>query len=104
MILLYFSRRGSLPMGTTGARLQVHRTSATSTVERLEAAKLVRRCSHPTDTRATLVELTAAGHTLAVKATKALNEEALTEPRQSPRGIITLVEVLGQMRHGAGDF
>jgi len=104
LMLLYFSRRGSLPMSIIGSRLQVHQTSVTNAVDRLETAKLVRRRSHPTDRRATLVELTAAGRKLAMKATQALNEEVFTEPGLNPRSITTLVKILGELREGAGDF
>ena len=38
LVLLTFSRRGSLPLGKMGERLQVHPTSVTSIVRRLEAA------------------------------------------------------------------
>src|SRR5580765_8206422 len=37
LVLLTFSRRGSLPLGKMGERLQVHPTSVTSIVRRLEA-------------------------------------------------------------------
>ena len=55
LMLLHFSRRGSLPVTKASARLQVHPTSVTNAVDRLEAAGLVRRTPHPTDGRATLV-------------------------------------------------
>src|ERR1700755_2465369 len=38
LMLLYFSRRASLPMTLIGERLQVHPTSVTNAVDRLEAA------------------------------------------------------------------
>ena len=43
LVLLVFSSRGSLPLGKMGERLQVHPTSVTSIVQRLEAAGLVRK-------------------------------------------------------------
>ena len=36
-MLLSFSRRGALPLGKIGERLQVHATSVTPLVKRLEA-------------------------------------------------------------------
>src|SRR3954467_3700515 len=39
LVLLTFSSRGSLPLGKMGERLQVHPTSVTSIVQRLEAAR-----------------------------------------------------------------
>ena len=38
LILLYFTRTGSLPLGKMGARLQVHPTSVTNLIDGLEAA------------------------------------------------------------------
>src|SRR3954462_7222695 len=47
LVLLTFSRAGSLPLGKMGERLQVHPTSVTSIVDRLESARLVVRRQHP---------------------------------------------------------
>ena len=52
LMLLWFSRRGSLPMKVIGSRLQVHPTSVTNAVDRLEDAGLVTRSTHPEDRRA----------------------------------------------------
>lgn len=65
LMLLLFSRRGTLPMKTLGSRLQVHPTSVTNAVDRLAEAGLVRRAPHPDDGRAVLVELTGSGRRLA---------------------------------------
>ena len=54
LVLLSFSRRGALPLGKIGERLQVHATSVTPLVKRLEAAGLIRRTPHPEDGRAVL--------------------------------------------------
>src|SRR5699024_973427 len=43
LVLLSFSQRGSLPMRMMGERLQLHPTSITNIVDRLEADDLVRR-------------------------------------------------------------
>ena len=101
---LYFSKRGALPMRTIGSRVQVHQTSVTNAVDRLEAARLVRRLPHPTDRRATLVELAPAGRGLAEKATAALNDEVFTDTGLSARGVNDIVRTIGQLRRGAGDF
>ena len=47
LVLLSFSRRGALPLGKIGERLQVHATSVTPLVKRLEAAELIKRTPHP---------------------------------------------------------
>ncbi len=61
LVLLTFSSRGSLPLGKMGERLQVHPTSITSIMRRLESAGLVNRLPHPDDGRAVLAEITPKG-------------------------------------------
>ena len=104
LMLLHFSSRGSMPVKKAAERLQVHPTSITNSVDRLEAAALVRRLPHPTDGRATLVEVTEEGRRTALKATEALNAEVFGRPGLAPRRVTTLVNVLEDLRKGAGDF
>ena len=47
LMLLVFSRTGALPLSRIGARLQVHATSVTSAVDRLERQGFVRRATAP---------------------------------------------------------
>jgi DNA-binding MarR family transcriptional regulator len=84
LVLLAFSRRGSLPMGKMGERLMIHPTSVTNVVDRLERQGFVRRQPHERDRRTTLVEITAAGRAVVDQATKAVvassfGLESLTE-------------------------
>lgn len=104
LMLLYFSRTSVLPMRLIGERLQVHPTSVTNAVDRLEQAGLVARKAHPTDRRATLIELTPAGRTMAENATRALNERVFERPGVSERSLASLIEVLAELRQAAGDF
>lgn len=104
LMLLHFSRRGALPMTKIGERLQVHPTSVTNAVDRLEAAGLVRRTSHPTDRRATLVEILDQGRELAVEATGELNAEVFTAPGVPAPRVADLIGILAELRGEAGDF
>ena len=104
LMLLWFSKRGSLPMKIIGSRLQVHPTSVTNAVDRLEDAGLVTRTTHPEDRRAMLVALTPAGRELAERATKALNAEVFERPDLARSDVQALVEVLTRLRRTAGDF
>jgi DNA-binding MarR family transcriptional regulator len=104
LMLLYFSRTGSLPMAKIGKRLQVHPTSITNAVDRLESAHLVKRTAHPADRRTTLVQLLDKGRELAINATKELNAEVFTTPGVSPDAVTSLVAILADMRRNAGDF
>ncbi len=104
LMLLHFSRAGSLPVTKASARLQVHPTSVTNAVDRLESADLVRRTPHPTDGRATLVAITDEGRRTALKATEALNAEVFAKPGLPARRVDTLVSALTDLRKAAGDF
>jgi DNA-binding MarR family transcriptional regulator len=104
LMLLSFSRHGALPMTKIGNRLQVHPTSVTNAVDRLEAARLVRRRTHPTDRRTTLVAITTAGQAAATAATERLNAFVFAAPGLAHADVTGLVDVLTDMRRAAGDF
>ncbi len=104
LMLLHFSSRGSMPIKKASERLQVHPTSITNAVDRLEVAGLVRRSPHPTDGRATLIGITDDGRRLALKATEQLNGTVFAAPGLPSRRVRTLVAVLRDLRRGAGDF
>ena len=70
LVLLYFSRHGSLPLGKMGERLMIHATSVTNIIDRLEQQGLVKRVEHPTDGRTTLAEITTEGRQLVRRATR----------------------------------
>jgi DNA-binding MarR family transcriptional regulator len=74
LMLLYYSRRGALPLGKMGDRLQVHRTSVTNIIDGLERSGFVRREPHERDRRTTLAAITGAGRETAAAATAVLNE------------------------------
>src|SRR3954453_799173 len=65
LMLLSFTRTGTLPLGKGGGRLQVHRTSVTNIIDKLEADGLRRRVPHEADLRTTLAEITDAGREVA---------------------------------------
>jgi DNA-binding MarR family transcriptional regulator len=73
LMLLYYSRRGALPLGKMGDRLQVHRTSVTSIVDGLERSGFVNREPHERDRRTTLAAITPRGREVAAAATEVLN-------------------------------
>ncbi|WP_347109377.1 MarR family transcriptional regulator [Paenarthrobacter sp. S56] len=104
LALLSFARSGALPMNKASALLQVHPTSVTNAVDRLERAALVARSPHPTDGRTTLIELTAEGRTLAKKATTALNAEVFGKSGFGDDDVDHLIRVLATFRRDAGDF
>ena len=104
LVLLVFSSRGSLPLGKMGERLQVHPTSVTSIVRRLEAAGLVVRTPHPEDGRAVLAEITDEGRALVEVATKALVESDFALEALGDAQLQELSALLTPIRKAAGDF
>jgi DNA-binding MarR family transcriptional regulator len=104
LALLSFVRSGALPMNKASALLQVHPTSVTNAVDRLQTAGLVVRSPHPTDGRTTLIELTAEGRTLAKRATAVLNAEVFGHSGFADKDVDQLIRILADFRRGAGDF
>jgi DNA-binding MarR family transcriptional regulator len=104
LMLLTFSRNGSLPLSRLGERLQVHPASVTNVVDRLQSQALIRRVPHPTDRRTTLAEVTDRGRSIALAASEDLNATVFADPGLSADGVRQLVEVLTDLRRTAGDF
>jgi len=102
--LLSFTRHGSLPMAFASSRLQVHPTSVTNAVDRLEAAELVKRVPHPTDGRATLIEITPAGRERVDAATAELNSAIFRRTGFDVQQTAELNALLTGFRRDAGDF
>ncbi|AMM21836.1 MarR family transcriptional regulator [Frondihabitans sp. PAMC 28766] len=104
LTLLSFTRDGVLPMASATARLQVHPTSVTNTVDRLEKDALVTRSAHPSDGRAALLTLTDAGRALVARASSDLNAVVFEVPGLERDDLAQLVRILGKFRRDAGDF
>lgn len=102
--LLAFTRDGALPMASASARLQVHPTSVTNTVDRLEQAGLAKRVPHPTDGRATLVTITAHGRAMVDEATVLLNDQFFGATGFETDDVATLLSILARFRKTFGDF
>jgi DNA-binding MarR family transcriptional regulator len=104
LVLLTFARQGSLPMRVMGERLQLHPTSVTNIVDRLESDGLARRSPHPTDRRTTLVSITEAGQSRMTDATKALTDIDFGLVGLTSRQAEQLNVLLERVRRSAGDF
>ncbi len=102
--LLAFSRRGAMPVGKIGERLQVHPASVTNAVQRLEADGLVRRAANPDDGRGVLAEITEPGRRLVDECTEVLNRQVFSivpiDADQQQRAFTALREI----RRAFGDF
>lgn len=104
LVLLSFSASGSLPLSKIGERLQVHATSVTNVVDRLEAAALVQREPNPRDGRGTLAVLTPRGRQVAAAATERLNAARFGLDGLGVSDLDGLFSTLRRLRVGAGDF
>lgn len=104
LMLLLFSRRGELPLGKIGQRLQVGAASVTNAIDRLEADRLVRRRTNPHDGRGVLAVITKSGRDRARAATTALNESVFTTLDLAASDAEALFVLLATLRHRAGDF
>jgi DNA-binding MarR family transcriptional regulator len=104
LVLLSFARQGSLPMRVMGERLQLHPTSVTNIVDRLESDGLAKRSPHPSDRRTTLVSLTDAGAARMTEATRALTDVDFGLVGLTDRQARQLNELLERVRRAAGDF
>jgi DNA-binding MarR family transcriptional regulator len=104
LAVLYFSRHGEMPLGRLSARLLVHPTSVTSTVDTLERLGHVQRVAHPTDRRTTLARITPKGRRAMEESCQLMADGsgglwALTQ-HQAGR----LFTILKQVRAAAGDL
>lgn len=104
LVLLSFSQRGSLPMRMMGERLQLHPTSITNIVDRLESDGLARRLPHPSDRRTTLVELTELGRERLTAATEAVTKAEFGFVGLDDQEQEQLSVLLTKVRRAAGDF
>jgi DNA-binding MarR family transcriptional regulator len=104
LVLLTFSRAGALPLGKMGQRLQVHPTSITSIIDRLERSGFVVRRRHPVDKRAVLAELTDDGRAVVEAATADLVGAEFGLGVLSPDALRQLSAMLKPVRESAGDF
>jgi DNA-binding MarR family transcriptional regulator len=104
LMLLSFSRRGGLPLGKIGERLQVNPASVTNAVDRLEADGLVTRQPDPDDGRVTVARLTPSGRRTALDATDAVNGQLFADVGVPEPTLRRLFALLAELRRAVGDF
>jgi DNA-binding MarR family transcriptional regulator len=101
--LLSFTQSGSMPMTRLGSLLQVHPTSVTSAVDRLQAQGYVERLRRERDRRMILAAITPEGRQVVERATEGLNRDVFENPGLHPAQVVELTELLGRIRASAGD-
>lgn len=104
LMLLYYSRNGSLPLGKMGARLQVHPTSITNTIDGLQRLGLAERTRHEQDRRKWLASITPRGREVAVAATEVINREQFGTAPLGREDLETLFGILRELRAAEDRF
>jgi DNA-binding MarR family transcriptional regulator len=94
---------GPLTLGAVGHRLWITPGTVTNAIDRLEGAELCRRVSHPTDARATLVEITAKGRRLFDRSVERLNADLFASVGLSDDELDQLVRLIEKVRAAEGD-
>lgn len=101
--VLAFTRNGEMPMAKLGSVLQVHPTSVTSAVQRLEDQGYAHRLRSDRDKRVVLAAITEAGRAVIEEATLALNRDVFEHPGMAAKRVPSLVSDLGDVRRTLGD-
>lgn len=101
--LLSFSSAGAMPMTRMGSLLQVHPTSVTSAVDRLEKQGYVVRSRRDDDRRVVLATITDSGRSVVERATAGLNESVFERHGLSGSDLAELTRLLGVLRASGGD-
>jgi DNA-binding MarR family transcriptional regulator len=104
LVLLQFSREGTLPLRLIGQRLMVHPTSVTNIINRLEKQGFVVRRPNPADGRGTLAEITPAGREVAGRATADLMAADFALGGYDDGQLEDMFAMLRGLRVSAGDF
>jgi len=104
LMVLYYSRRGELPLGKLSDRLQVHRASVTNVIDKLEDSGYVTRVGHAHDRRTILARISDEGRATAEQATRILNGSGFGTAPLSAESCEQLFGLLEPLRRDAGDF
>lgn len=104
LVLLHFSRSGSLPLSIIGQRLMVHPTSVTNSIDRLVRHGLVERRPNPSDGRGVLAAITPAGREVVAAATDDLMRDGFGLAAYEQAQLDDLYRLLRVIRIDAGDF
>lgn len=102
LLLLSWTRSGSMSLGRMRDRLLIHQAAVTNLVDRLERDGLLRRVPHAKDRRTTLAEITSLGRKVVVPATR----DIATQLRLgvSDAQAEEMIELVQRLRRSAGEI
>lgn len=103
LYLLYFSDGEAMSLGEMSQRLQVHPTSITSMVDRLESQGLVSRSRVGSDRRVVLAQISPAGRAVIEKAREIFVSEILSPVPWSRKDVDMMFRLLARLRQSLGD-
>ena len=104
LMLLYYSRKGALPLGKLSDRLQVHRASVTNVIDKLVDGGYVERLGQDHDRRTVLARITETGKQAARGASEQLNAAGFAMAPLSDAECEQIESLLEPLRLEAGDF
>jgi DNA-binding MarR family transcriptional regulator len=104
LMILFYSRKGELPLGKLSDRLQVHRASVTNAIDKLAESGYVERVVHEHDRRAVLARITSEGKRVARRATKRLNAARFGTRPLGDEACEAIYELVEPLRRAAGDY
>jgi DNA-binding MarR family transcriptional regulator len=95
---------GPETLGGISEQLWIAPSTVTNAVNRLEAAGLIRRVTHPEDARATLAEITPKGRRTMDRAVLEINVKLFSAVTLSEKEMLQLIGLIRKIRAGEGDF
>jgi DNA-binding MarR family transcriptional regulator len=103
LMVLSFTADGSMSMTRLGSLLQVHPSSVTSAVDRLQKQGLAERVRSQSDGRLVLATITDAGREIIRSATEGLNTHVFERPGIGGQQVVEITNLLSAVRAEAGD-
>jgi DNA-binding MarR family transcriptional regulator len=98
LAVLFFSRRGEMPISALSRALLLHLTSVTATVDVLERLGYVERVPHPEDRRTTLARITPFGRKVMKRTCAALAASRFGVGALTDDEALQLFTLLGKVR------
>lgn len=102
LLALYFAKHGRLQLRWLSERLQLHQTTVTNSVDRLEKLGYVQRVPHPSDRRTTYAAITERGSAAVEEASQYLVKEGFGLAAMSDDDVSRITTIIGDFRARTG--
>jgi DNA-binding MarR family transcriptional regulator len=104
LMILSFTAEGAMSMTRLGSLLQVHPSSVTSAVDRLQKQGYAQRTRSEADGRMVLATITDSGRRVIEPATERLNKNVFELPGIASDRVVEVTNILSAVRVQAGDY